>query len=170
MLAPGLVGARGYGARMKHVVKVRMLPTEVEAATLGATLRACNAAASWLSTGMHEQRVRGKFEAQKRFYAELKSQFGLSAQPAIRVIGKVADAHTTLKANIGAGNYGPPDSPKRKTVAARPIRFRPNAAQPFDARCLSWQIPELVGGRQATVSIWTTAGPAQGGADFSRCA
>ncbi len=85
MLAPGLVGARGYGARMKHVVKVRMLPTEVEAATLGATLRACNAAASWLSTGMHEQRVRGKFEAQKRFYAELKSQFGLSAQPAIRV-------------------------------------------------------------------------------------
>jgi hypothetical protein len=46
---------------------------------------------------MHEQRVRGKFTAQKRFYTELKAGFGLSAQPAIRVIGKVADAYTTLR-------------------------------------------------------------------------
>jgi hypothetical protein len=43
-------------------------------------------------------------------------------------------------------------------VAATPIGFRADAAQPFDARCLSWQIPEQVGGREATVSIWTTHG------------
>ena len=49
-------------------------------------------------------------EAQKRFYTDLKARFGLSAQPTIRVIGKVADAYTTLKANIDAGNYGPPGS------------------------------------------------------------
>ncbi|WP_424382531.1 hypothetical protein [Mycobacterium sp.] len=120
---------------MKQVVKVRMLPTEVEAAALGATLGACNAAASWLSAEMHKQRMRNKFEAQKRFYAELKSRFGLSAQPAIRVIGKVADAYTTRQANIDAGNYGPPGSPKRKSVAAAPIGFRTDGAQPFDARC-----------------------------------
>ena len=133
-----------------------------QAAALGATLGTCNAAASWLSAAMHEQRVGGKFEAQKRFYTELKDRFGLSAQPAIRVIGKVVDAYTTLKANIDAGNYGPPGSPKRKTVAATPIGFRADAAQPFDARCLSWQIPEAVGGREATVSIWTTAGRLKG--------
>ncbi len=149
-------------AGVKQVVKVRMLPTEVQAAALGTTLGTCNAAAAWLSSGMHEQRVRGKFEVQKRFYTELKDRFGLSAQPAIRVIGKVVDAYTTLKANIDAGNYGHPGSPKRKTVAATPIGFRADAAQPFDARCLSWQIPELVGGREALVSIWTTAGRLKG--------
>ena len=31
------------------------------------------------------------------------------------------------------------------------------AAQPFDARCLSWQFPDELG-RAATVSIWTVAG------------
>jgi putative transposase len=147
---------------VKLVVKVRMLPTQDQAAALGATLGTCNAAASWLSAVMHGQRVRGKYDAQNRFYTELKSRFGLSAQPAIRVIGKVADAYTTLKANIDAGNYGPPGSQKRKTVAATPIGFRPDAAQPFDARCLSWQIPEQLGGREASVSIWATTGRLKG--------
>jgi hypothetical protein len=36
-----------------------------------------------------------------------------AAAPAIRVIAKVAEAYTTLRANIEAGNYGPPGSPKR---------------------------------------------------------
>jgi putative transposase len=145
-------------AGVKQVVKVRTLPTEEQAAALGATLHACNDAASWLSGRMHDQRVRRKHEAQKHFYTELKQRFGLSAQPAIRVIGKVAGAYTPLRANIDAGNYGPPGSAKRKTIAAKPIGFRADAAQPFDARCLSWQIPEVVGGREAAVSIWTVCG------------
>jgi hypothetical protein len=41
-------------------------------------------------------------------------------------------------------------------VEATPIVFRPVAAQPFDARCLSWQFGDL--GRDGTVSIWTVAG------------
>ena len=143
---------------VKQVVKVRVLPTEDQAAALAATLRTCNEAASWLSGRMHAARVRRKHEVQKRFYIELKGRFGLSAQPAIRVISKVADAYTTLRANIESGNYGPPGSQKRRKVAATPIGFRADAAQPFDARCLSWQIPEQVGGREATVSIWTTHG------------
>jgi len=51
---------------VKQVVKVRMLPTEVEAAALEATLRACNAAASWLSAAMRADKVRGKHDVQKR--------------------------------------------------------------------------------------------------------
>ncbi|HWF69723.1 MAG TPA: transposase [Mycobacterium sp.] len=147
---------------MKRVVKVRMLPAAEQAAYLQATLNMCNEAASWLSAGMHAERLHRKHDVQKRFYTELKERFGLSAQPAIRVIGKVADAYTTLRANIEAGNYGPPGSVKRTKVAATPIGFRADAAQPFDARCLSWQIPEVVGGRQATVSIWTTAARLKG--------
>ena len=152
----GHVGARVSVRIVKQVVKVRVLPTEAEAVALQATLTTCNEAASWLSAVMHADRVHRKHDAQKRFYTELKQRFGLSAQPAIRVIGKVADAYATLRANIDAGNYGPPGSRERKTVAATPIGFRADAAQPFDARCLSWQIPDSVGAREATVSIWTT--------------
>ncbi|MGH3559285.1 MAG: RNA-guided endonuclease InsQ/TnpB family protein, partial [Mycobacterium sp.] len=36
------------------------------------------------------------------------------------------------------------------------------AAQPFDARCLSWQIPKTVGDREAMVSIRTTRGRLKG--------
>jgi putative transposase len=147
---------------VKQVVKVRVLPNEPQAASLTATLRICNEAATWLSAAMHAQRVRRKHDVQKRFYAELKQRFGLSAQPAIRVIGKVANAYAALNANIDAGNHGPPGSERRKKVASTPIGFRAEAAQPFDARCLSWQIPEKVGGREATVSIRTTAGRLKG--------
>jgi putative transposase len=113
---------------VKQVVKVRMLPTQGEAAALESTLRTCNSAASWLSAGVHAEGVHRKHDAQKRFYAELKGRFGLSAQPAIRVIGKVADAYATLRANIEAGNYGPPGSPRRTKVVDTPIEFRPDAA------------------------------------------
>ena len=90
-------------AGVKVVVKVRVLPTADQAAALAATLRTCNESASWLSGRMHELRVCGKYEAQKRFYTDLKARFGLSAQPAIRVIGKVADAYT------------PPESENRRS-------------------------------------------------------
>ena len=83
---------------------------------------------------MHADQLRGKRDAQKRFYTELKRRFGLSAQPAIRVIGKVADAYATLRANIDSGNYGPPGSPRRKAVSGKPIGFQADATQPFDAR------------------------------------
>jgi transposase len=82
------------------VVKVRMLPTEAEAVALQATLLACNTAASWLSAVMHAGRVHRKHDAQKRFYTDLRERFGLAAQPAIRVIGKVADAYAALRANL----------------------------------------------------------------------
>jgi putative transposase len=147
---------------VKQVIKLRMLPTKDQAAAMDATLRICNEAASWLSAAMHADHVRGKRNVQKQFYFAVKERFGLSAQPAIRVIGKVADAYAALRANTEAGSFGPQGSEKRKKVEATPISFRADAAQPFDARCLSWQIPEEVGGREATVSIWTTAGRLKG--------
>jgi putative transposase len=147
---------------VNQVVKVRMLPSEEQSAALAATLHACNRAASWLSAVMHAERVYRKHDTQKLFYAELKQRFGLSAQPAIRVIGKVANAYATLRANIEAGNYGPRGSERRNKVVGKPIEFRADAAQPFDARCLSWQISDTVGGRNATVSIWTTHGRLKG--------
>ena len=71
---------------VKQVVKVRVLGNQEQAAALGDTLNTCNEAAAWLSARMHADRVHRKYDAQKRFYTELKRRFGLSAQPAIRVI------------------------------------------------------------------------------------
>ena len=141
---------------VKQVVQVRLLPTSWQASALADTLYACNAAATWLSEQMHTAGVVRKFDVQKRFYAELREQFGLAAQPAIRVIGKTVDAYTTLRANLKAGNGGPPGSDRRRQVETTPIVFRALAGQPFDARCLSWQMGNA--GRDGTVSIWTTAG------------
>jgi hypothetical protein len=146
---------------VKQVVMVRILPTDAQAAALRQTLRTCNEAASWLAAAMHAARVYRKRDAQKRFYIELKPRFELSAQPAIRVIGKVADAYTSLKANVRVGNYGPPGSASRTKALGAAIRFREVGAQPFDARCLSWQIPEGIG-REGAVSIWTTHGRLKG--------
>ncbi len=145
---------------VKQVVKVRLLPVPTQASALEATLRACNEAASWLSVQMRATRIWRRHDVQKRWYGELRDRFGLSAQPAIRVIGKVADAYTTLRVNLRAGNYGPPGSVRRRKVEDTPIRFRPDAAQPFDPRCLSWQLHDL--GRDGTVSIWTVAGRLRG--------
>ncbi|MBV8178714.1 MAG: transposase, partial [Mycobacterium sp.] len=142
---------------MKQVVKLRVLPSDLEASALDETLRACNEAASWLSRQMHAARVFRKVDAQRRFYRELRMRFGLAAQPSIRVIAKVADAYSGLRANMTAGNYGPPRCSRRRKVEGSPIVFRPAAAQPFDARCLSWRFPADAG-RAATISIWTVTG------------
>lgn len=57
-----------------------------------------------------------------------------------------------MKANLRAGNLGKPGAKRRVKAESKPIRFRPQAAQPYDDRCLSWQYDA------GTVSIWTMAG------------
>jgi putative transposase len=143
---------------VKQVVKLRILPTGQQSQALKETLHKCNAAASWLSEQMHVARVFRKLDAQHRFYTELRERFGLAAQPTIRVIGKVADAYAALRTNVAAGTYGPPNAHARRKVEGSPVVFRPFGAQPFDVRCLSWQFPDDIGERAATVSIWTAAG------------
>jgi putative transposase len=109
-------------AIVNKVVKARVLPIEAESAALEATLKKCNAAAAWLSAQMHAARVYRKYDAQKRFSTELRQRFELSAQLAIRVIVRVADAYTALRANLAAGNYGPPNgTPERQGRAPKPF-------------------------------------------------
>ncbi|HUH70636.1 MAG TPA: hypothetical protein VLZ05_18280 [Mycobacterium sp.] len=50
---------------MKQVVKVRVLPTQDQAAALEATLNTCNAAASWLSGRVHAERLCDKHTVQE---------------------------------------------------------------------------------------------------------
>ncbi|WP_428986515.1 RNA-guided endonuclease InsQ/TnpB family protein [Streptomyces camelliae] len=141
---------------MKLVVQVKLLPTPEQASALEATLRACNRAASYASTIAFAKDLKNRNGLQKEVYADLKATFGLSAQPAVRAVKKVVDAYATLKANLRAGNLGPPTSKRHRKAIGTPIAFRPKAAQPFDDRCLSWQYDAR------TVSIWTVDGRAKG--------
>lgn len=141
---------------------MKLLPDAATAAALRDTLDLCNRAANFTSRRAFETGAKGKLPLQRLVYGELKSM-GLSAQPAQQVARKTAGAYATLKANLLGGNYGPVGSKRRTAAEGRPIRFRKDAAQPFDDRCLSWQIgPAKTGpdkGRELrTVSIWTVRG------------
>jgi putative transposase len=58
--------------------------------------------------------------------------------------------------NSRAGNLGKPGSKRRRNAETNPIYFRWQAAQPYDARMLSWQFDAR------TVSIWTVDGRLKG--------
>ncbi|MEU1783624.1 MULTISPECIES: RNA-guided endonuclease InsQ/TnpB family protein [Streptomyces] len=140
---------------MKVVTQVKLLPEADQAAALRSTLRTVNEAACWVSDVAFERGVPREYELRKHTYAELKAR-GLGAQAAQHVIKKTRDAYTTLKANIRAGNLGKPGSRRRVKAESKPLAFRSEAAQPYDDRCLSWQMD------QQTVSIWTVAGRIKG--------
>ncbi|WP_326777149.1 RNA-guided endonuclease InsQ/TnpB family protein [Streptomyces sp. NBC_01445] len=141
---------------MKLVVRVKLLPTPVQAAALEATLNACNEAATWAASVAFENEARRPLELRKHTYAEVRERWGLGAQAAQHAIKKTCDAYTTLKANLRNGRYGRPGSRRHARASGKPVVFRPQAAQPYDDRMLSWQ-------HQArTVSIWTTAGRLKG--------
>ncbi|MFF0115947.1 zinc ribbon domain-containing protein [Streptomyces prasinus] len=93
---------------MKLVVQVKLLPSSEQAAALEATLRACNRAADHVSRVAYESGTRDRNGLQKLVYADIKAAFGLSAQPAVRVVKKVVDAYSTLAASLKAGRLGRP--------------------------------------------------------------
>ncbi|MFG3207602.1 hypothetical protein [Streptomyces sp. NPDC048192] len=137
---------------MKLVMQVRLLPTSVQAAALEKTLRACNEAATWASGVAFERGVRKNFALRKHTYGEIKSRWGLGAQAAQHVIKKTCDAYAALKTNLRAGNLGRPGSRRYRRASEKPIVFRPEGAQPYDDRMLSWQMTER------RISIWTVVG------------
>ncbi|MFD7685918.1 RNA-guided endonuclease InsQ/TnpB family protein [Streptomyces sp. NPDC059781] len=137
---------------MKLTVQVRLLPTPVQTAALEATLHACNEAATWCSQVAFEQEVKRTFALREHTYGEVRARWGLGAQAAQHVVKKTCDAYAALKANLKAGNLGRPGSQRYRRAVEKPIVFRPEGAQPYDDRMLSWRIGER------RVSIWTVAG------------
>ncbi|AYC38678.1 hypothetical protein DWG14_02908 [Streptomyces griseorubiginosus] len=137
---------------MKLVMQVRLLPTPEQAAALEATMYSCNEAATWVSQVAFERGQFKNFALRRHVYGVVKSRWGLGAQAAQQVIKKTCDAYASLKANLRAGNLGRPGSRRHRQATERPIAFRPQGAQPYDDRMLSWQMPDR------TVSVWTTYG------------
>lgn len=138
---------------MKLVVQVKLTPDAVQAPAIERTLHAANEAANWVSSVAFDRLgLKGSVrELRKLCYGELKAH-GFGAQAAQHVIKRVADAYTTLRAGIKAGNLGPEHSKRRRRAESKPIVFRPDAAHTYDDRCLSWNYDAQ------SVSIWTLDG------------
>jgi hypothetical protein len=118
----------------------QLLPTPEQAAALG------------VSQVAFETDTKRNFALRELAYEQVKRRWGLGAQAAQHVIKKTCDAYATLRANLRAGNLGRPGSKRHRRASEKAIAFRPQGAQPYDDRMLSWQTAER------TVSIWTTGG------------
>ena len=105
--------------QMRLTVQVQLLADADQRAALQATLALTNQAANLGSEIAWQRRAFRTYDLQQLAYGQIRA-LGLSAQPAVRVIKKVADAYKL-------------DRRTKRT-------FRRDAAQPFDDRCLSWQL------------------------------
>jgi putative transposase len=98
---------------------LKLAPLGGQAAALSATMRACNAAADSAAAVAFEHRTANKAYLQSLVYRDLREQFGLSAQMAVRAIAKVCEVY-------------------KRDKAVRPS-FRPLGAVAYDQRILSWK-------------------------------
>lgn len=112
--------------------KIKLSPTPEQHKALKDTLYRMNEACNWISEVAWQEKTFGKFKIQYLVYKDVRENFGLGAQVAVRAIGKVADAYK-------AGKKG------QRT-------FKKMGAFPLDGRILKiW--PEKM-----MVSIWTLNG------------
>lgn len=110
---------------------LKLAPSGEQIAMLSATMHACNQAANRVAEVAFEHHTANKIALQKIVYADLRTDFGLSSQMAIRAIAKACEAYKRDK------NIKP--------------AFRPDGAIQYDQRILTWK------GRDA-VSILTLTG------------
>ena len=117
---------------MKLIAQVKLLPTPEQAAALKQTLEQANAACQFVSHTAWETQTFRQYDLHHQCYQAIREQFSLSAQVAVRVIAKVADAYKL----------------ERKTIRS----FKPAGNIAYDDRILSWRWQDH------TVSIWTVNG------------
>ena len=115
---------------MKLTIGLKLKPTTEQAASLKETLERANQAANECSRIAWDAQVFGQFQLHKLAYKTIREQFGLSAQVAVRIIAKVADAYKL----------------DRKTQRV----FHKHGSIAFDDRILAYK-PD-------GVSIWTLSG------------
>ena len=77
---------------MKLTLQIQLLPDVATGQKLKATVARFNEAANYLASKAYERTLANKFALQKLYYSDLRRQFSLSAQMAIRCIAQVVEA------------------------------------------------------------------------------
>src|SRR3954451_12727333 len=104
---------------MHLTMQVRLLPSPEQTCVLLATMERFNAACDVLAVVAFEHRCANKVELQKLAYADVRRDFGLSAQMTIGAIAKVCEVY-------------------KRDKTTKPI-FRPHGTIVYDQRILSWK-------------------------------
>lgn len=103
---------------MKQTLLVKLAPTPDQHAALLRTLEAFNAACNAIAVVAFGERMASKIDLQKLVYYDVRRDFGLAAQMAIRAIAKVSEAY--------------------KRDRSKQPHFRPHGAMVYDQRILSF--------------------------------
>ncbi len=109
---------------MKQTLLVKLAPTPEQHASLLRTLEAFNAACTAVAEVAFAHRMANTIELQKLVYYDIRQQFSLSSQMAIRAIANVGEAYK-----------------RDKTI--KPL-FRPHGAMVYDERICSFPAPDRV--------------------------
>jgi len=117
---------------MKLTAKIKLNPTDEQHQLLHETLQTANAACNYISDVAWEQKVFNTYKLHHLCYYDVRERFGLTAQVAVRALGKVADGYKLDK--------------KQKR------QFKEHGAFPFDSRILKYRLDTQ------QVSIWTVDG------------
>ncbi len=104
---------------VKLTLQTQLLPDTEQAQKLSATMEAFNAAADWLAGEAFKLQSANKVSLQKVYYKQLRADFGLSAQMAVRCIAQVCEAFS-------------------RDRSIKP-RFRKYASIPYDQRMMSFK-------------------------------
>jgi putative transposase len=116
---------------MKLTIQMQLLPTAEQSALLRTTMERFNAAASFAAKAGFEAKVFAQPSIHKLAYRQIRERFGLSAQMAVRAIGKAVETFKRDKTN-------------------RPT-FKPHGAVTYDERILGFKGLDKV-------SLWTMTG------------
>jgi IS605 OrfB family transposase len=109
---------------MKLTLQLKLVPTAEQHMALLETMCMFNAAASYAAEVGFRDHVFSQVSIHNRCYRELRDRFGLSAQMAVRAIGKAVETF-------------------RRDKRSCPV-FRPDGAMTYDERLLGWKGPAHV--------------------------
>jgi putative transposase len=104
---------------MMQTLKVKLETTPEQAQALLKTMHQFNAACNFVAEKAFELHTANKIELQKVVYHQIREQFGISAQMAVRAISKAAEAYK-----------------RDKTIKPE---FGPDGAVIYDQRIMSWK-------------------------------
>ncbi len=122
---------RSYNESMKITLQMQLVPTSEQREVLLSTMERFNAAASFAAKTGFDAGVFSQPSIHKLAYQEIRSRFGLSAQMAVRAIGKAVETFKRDRSKCPA--------------------FKPRGAVTYDERILSFKGLDKV-------SLWTLSG------------
>ena len=114
---------RSDNENMKLTLQIQLLPDDEQKRVLLKTMERFNEAATFAAKAGFEAKVYSQPSIHKLVYAEIRERFSLSAQMAVRAIGKAVEAFATMK---------------KRGIKACPS-FKPRGAVTYDERIMGFK-------------------------------